>query len=471
MHPRSRRRVAVASALAAVCLVAWFAFHDRAAVRAGRLVAEAQAVVDDARKGKLVPLASEAFALAEGDIARARELLARGSGRAALPVAATALSEAQAALAKARGQVSVAQSATLAALRNEVLYRPAAGLAWSDAVKGMDLYDNDRVQTKQSAEALVRFEAGNEMRVDENSVVVVQRPVENRLDQEINMEMAVSEGKVRSVVTRDGGRDVRLSLRLPNGRIDVDTAKVPGGEAEVGTEVMHDASVRVAVYRGQARLTTDAGENLVIDRDQYTEMSPQGKLAQLKQLPHVATALAPDDGRIVLVNPNRPGVTFLWQNQGTCVGSRLEVADEPGFANKILDETTPATRVTAKDLKDGSYAWRVSCIEASGMQGPYSETRRFTLARDGEAPSIIVVSPLPRSVVASEKLDVRCRSEDGASVFINGEPARADGRGEFVRSVTLVPGLNRIEIEALDPAGNATHLTSYVTYQIQLGQR
>ena len=34
---------------------------------------------------------------------------------------------------------------------------------------------------------------------------------------------------------------------------------------------------------------------------------------------------------MVLVNPDRPGVTFLWQNQGKCVQSRLEVAEEPSF--------------------------------------------------------------------------------------------------------------------------------------------
>ena len=75
----------------------------------------------------------------------------------------------------ARSRVTVARAATLVALTNRVLHRPAAGLAWSDARRDMSLYDGDRIATKKRSEALLAFEQGGQMRIEADSIVAVER--------------------------------------------------------------------------------------------------------------------------------------------------------------------------------------------------------------------------------------------------------------------------------------------------------
>ena len=79
----------------------------------------------------------------------------------------------------------------------------------------------------------------------------------------------------------------------------------------------------------------------------------------------------------------------------------------------------------------------------------------------------LVLAPVFADQKGSLHLDV---SEQGATVYIDGTPARDAGHGEYARTIVLVPGLNRIALDALDAAGNATHVTSYVTRRVQLGQ-
>jgi hypothetical protein len=66
--------------------------------------------------------------------------------------------------------------ATLIALRGAVTVKRAAGDAWTAAVEGMELFENDTLRTARGASAQVRFESGPAMTVSEDALVGIAEP-------------------------------------------------------------------------------------------------------------------------------------------------------------------------------------------------------------------------------------------------------------------------------------------------------
>ena len=79
------------------------------------------------------------------------------------------------------------------------------------------------------------------------------------------------------------------------------------------------------------------------------------------------------------------------------------------------------------------------------------------------AQALTVLEPRANSLVSATTVLARCRTENGASVFINGVAAEAGSGGEFSRKVELAPGLNTLVFEAVDLAGNVIYNSLLVT--------
>jgi len=82
---------------------------------------------------------------------------------------------------------------------------------------------------------------------------------------------------------------------------------------------------------------------------------------------------------------------------------------------------------------------------------------------DNDAPRLTVLEPRPNQSIAAPSIEARCRTEEDASVFINGQEAEVSGAGVFMRRVALKPGLNTLVFEAVDAAGNVIYNSLLVT--------
>ena len=311
----------------------------------------------------------------------------------------------------------------------------------------------------------MQFDAGTEMRVEEDSVVVVRALRENMVDATLDLELDVAEGSVRSILARDGERDVRMALRLPQADVVVDTAGLDGGRAEIRTSIGEDRSSQLAVYDGAAKIHTDSGEDSRLASGEYILVDSTGGLSAAKRLPTGATAVAPGNPDTIHVSQHRPGITFRWEKDQLCQRTRIEVADQPLFMSRLIDETTPRSKMHSADLLTGDYVWRVSCIGEDGIQGPYSSPHQFQVLRDNEPPLLELLHPQPRAVISDESVEVRCKTEVTALVFVNGEEVESAGDGLFTHRIELRPGTNRIVLEAVDAAGNASYSRQFVTRQ------
>jgi len=433
-----------------------------AAEEAEGLIEQAEEVVARSRRENLLALAEAEFGTAETAIARAGALLdadavaAIGAGREALDLAA-------AARAAALERVPVARAAILEALHHKVLHRAADEVSWRDAERGMSLFDHDRVATKARSEAQISFQKGTVLRLEENSVLVIERLVESKLESSLQMTLSVPEGGIRSTLARVGDRDIRLEINLPRADVVIDTATLEDGRVEIGTRVHDDDTNRVAVYEGSAEVVSKDGERVVLERNQFAEVAIDGSLGAPQELPSATITLLPGRDATVYVSSQRPDVTFKWKSGGVCAGYRLELARDAGFMDKVLDERLRRSRYRFDKLEKGVYLWRMSCLDDKGTGGAYSEVTRFEVVLDDEAPRLSVLAPENNAVVDTDSVEARCESENGAAVFINGEEAASASKGQFGRMVALNPGVNTLVFEAIDEAGNVMYHSRLIT--------
>lgn len=463
----TRRRIFIAGAMLVAGAVAWVAVENRArndadSARTEELLDEAHRILAASRGENLIVLATAEFAAAESQLSEATVVLGAGRSGIALPLARVGLELTQGAREVAIGRLPVARAAVVRGVRNKVLYRAADAVAWGEAKVDMNLFDSDRIATKARSEAIVAFDEDNEMRVEANSVLVVESLAQSKTEQTLSMTLSLPEGGFRSRIARSDNHNVKLRINLPSADILVDTARIGGGEADIAAHVEPGAADRVAVYSGEAEVVAPSGERLTLRSNEFTEVAPDGSLTEVRALPSAAIILLPGRDATVYVSEQRPEVTFKWKRVDECAAYRLELARDADFLDELLDERITRGRFTYGNLEPGSYLWRMSCLDDAGLQGHYSDVTHFEVVEDNDAPQLDVLSPAVNAVVDGAQLEARCKTEPGVSVFINGEEAKADGR-EFARVVTLAQGVNTLVFEAIDEAGNVMYNSRLVT--------
>ena len=79
-------------------------------------------------------------------------------------------------------------------------------------------------------------------------------------------------------------------------------------------------------------------------------------------------------------------------------------------------------------------------------------------------PFLVVESPLDRSIIREESVTIQGVTSLGASVSVRGRAVAAGEEGRFRLSVPLAPGVNTLEIFAINPDGQRQGKTLTVTY-------
>ena len=79
-------------------------------------------------------------------------------------------------------------------------------------------------------------------------------------------------------------------------------------------------------------------------------------------------------------------------------------------------------------------------------------------------PILIIESPLDRSIIRVESVTIEGVTSIGASVSVRGRAVAAGEEGRFRLSVPLAPGVNNLDIFAINPDGQRQGRTLTVTY-------
>jgi hypothetical protein len=132
---------------------------------------------------------------------------------------------------------------------------------------------------------------------------------------------------------------------------------------------------------------------------------------------------------------------------------------------RISDATLTGTAFDAPGLPPGFYHWRVAALDAFGLPGAWSASRRFERIDDRTPPFILVTAPAADALIDTATYRIEGETEPGAAVTIAGVPVPVDAGGRFARELTATPGENTAVIEATDPAGNQATRTVAVLFR------
>ncbi len=106
-------------------------------------------------------------------------------------------------------------------------------------------------------------------------------------------------------------------------------------------------------------------------------------------------------------------------------------------------------------LNNGENKLTLKSFDANGKSSEFSQ--EVVVVLDKKSPNLEVTNPTDgQTFVQNNKIKVSGKTEKDAQVFANGFLANVDSSGNFDVSIPLVEGENKIEVKALDDAGNTT---------------
>lgn len=130
--------------------------------------------------------------------------------------------------------------------------------------------------------------------------------------------------------------------------------------------------------------------------------------------PDAISLSLPDDNATNL----RPGFSFSWQPSGRADEYQIQVAENPGFSNPVIDETISPPRFLNTGFLDFStvYYWRVRGLNSSGSGG-WSEVRTFTTIIEKPDP-VTLISPSENENQVSTTATFSWSESERASEYI-----------------------------------------------------
>ncbi len=238
------------------------------------------------------------------------------------------------------------------------------------------------------------------------------------------------------------------------------TAEVKSrSEAVVSYDRERDRA-RFAAFEGGIRVSSETGEARDIGRLEQVEQRGE-RLGSARSLPGQPAVASPvDDHEVDLDSEKR--LVLSWQAVSGASRYWLRVSDGRLFSNAIIDDRRRRkTRATIGLRREGSFHWQVAAIGADGEQGPWSEPRGFRVAALMSAGLTVDREPPPLEIRDMQPFGtlviVRGRTEPGAAITVNGEPAVVESNGTFNKAVQMTQGGSApVVVLATDAAGNVS---------------
>lgn len=460
------RKALVVFALLAVAVV-WGVYaythrDDSLLKRAQRELATAEELLGKARNLPEAKRLTDELTTAAGKVAEAREELEKGRPQFAVNDAL----EAQAIAKRLLGGISSARGdATVLEAAGKVEVQRASRATWEPARIGLQLYEGDFLKTGSNGAADVMAADGTMYRIRPETLFEVHRS------------LASGPG--------GGGRTRRSEIKFIVGTVDIDTGDSSSStvmtdaaraeiasRSSVGVDVDQSKTTGLSTYRGSATLATGDARVTVGERERAVASYGGGGISAKTRIPDAPSPRRPEDGSVYDLKAPSP-IHLAWTPVRESARYRLQIAQSRLFVPDSIivdlsDRTRPEANVTVNE--EGSYFWRVAALGKGGLSSEWSAARRFKVTAGGsKAGAPDTVPPdlvLARPQVNGTIVIVSGKTEAGASVTVNGEPADPDSTGGFKKIISIHrEGLNVVEVKAVDGAGNQTVRSENVVIQ------
>jgi hypothetical protein len=346
-------------------------------------------------------------------------------------------------------------------IEGNVQVKRARELIWKNAAKTTPLDVGDQIKTDSSASAQIIYFNGTITTIKPGSILEIK---------ELYDDPATRVQKVRETL-RTGTMISSTQEVAAAGsfhEVSTESASVRAeGRSEFETRFDEiNGGTSVGVYRGGAVVRSGGGEVQLAGRE-GVQVDAGGTFAPKVKLPPTPVLLEPIDQKIFnagAAEAKPVTIQLSWEPSGSDGTYHLQISSTSLFGDLLLDRPDlKQSEVTLPPTEAGSYYWRVSFRDSSGVDSAFSETRKFKVlagrvmnADDTTPPDLSIDDFL----VFSTQVIVRGRTEPGAILAANGKTIDVGDDGAFTTIIQLRrEGRNEIRFVAQDAAGNERSVT------------
>jgi hypothetical protein len=338
--------------------------------------------------------------------------------------------------ATAVAPVVVQPTAHFSAIEGTVRVKMVGTFEWVTADSSMALKRSDIVRTGAGSAAEIRFFDGTVVAVGADSLIMIEASSSDPVSRRAKVGWRVSNGTVDFKVPARFGPGGEAQISTPTVTARADSA------AAGAVSVQQSGESDVRVYDGRLVASTKTGDTVPLAANEAFTVDASGRAGPPVKLPEVPVLLAPANmSEVAYQDPARALTLLAWKPVTEATSYHVMLDYSPYFNRPLVDQSgIKESSVEVRGLDPGKYYWQVAAVDKEGVVGRFSAFSRFAVTRPN-ASAAAVGGPPPLLVI--ESLDVRAnilqvkgRTEPGASVTVNGQriDVQADGAfNEFIQ--------------------------------------
>lgn len=367
-------------------------------------------------------------------------------------LALLSFSEATSALAISESQREEAAEALLTDRQGDVEGQKPSAAAWSDLRLRAILLEEEKVRTLSASTAQLTFRDASRIRFNANSNVVIRQLRYDPLTRQEDAKVSLVEGDFYALLAGNSERR-NFSVDIPGAKAQVESGDFWVQSGKQGAKFANYDTKPVDIVTQTDKVVLGQNEGVVLSTGGDTRVK-RGVLQP------VSLKSPPDNG--LLYNSS---LDLSWLAIDDAKGYWLEIGADQSFEKQIVSEygiAAPSFRLGA--LPPGAYFWRVAALDAFGLPGQRSLTRRFAVTIDHTAPYLKIIRPVGDAISREPLIVIAGEVEPDAVVTVDGQRAEVGPAGRFEMAVSLGEDEHPIELAATDAAGNTTRLTRRIRY-------
>jgi hypothetical protein len=327
-------------------------------------------------------------------------------------------------------------------IRRDVFTKLPDKIDFIRATVNQDLYHLYQVLTRKKSNANVMFQDLSKINLGPQSLMIMYSLLERGMRLPAKQNVHLSTGGLRTKLNTLKGR---LQVETPSCVINPDSVEILVG-------IDKKKMSALSVFDGKSRVRAQ-GKKVDVPGGFGTTVEMGKPPAPPEPLPKAPRLIEPGESKINLPGKGDTGnvsIRFQWQRVDPENRYHLQIADDPQF-EKILEDLTPADNTAELVLGSGTYYWRAAVINKRGIEG-YSSQSFFTVTK-GPPDLPLTIAPGIGDIIETTRRTVTVygKTIPGTRIMMKNRQFQADRQGEFSGTVTLVTGLNHIEVRAIHP--------------------
>jgi hypothetical protein len=334
-------------------------------------------------------------------------------------------------------------------VEGDVTLQRAGRSSFETARQRLPLFDGDFIKTGHTGSAEIMFTDGTLFTIRPGSLFEVRRP-------------SAAEGSGSEVKMVSGAVNVYTSTSPSTVATDDATAAIER-DSRVSVDVAQGEKTEVTTYRGKTTVSTGLNTVTLEGRQRVVASARTGALSTRVTLPEAPLPILPADNRTFDL-ASGGDVDLKWSRVPDAARYRIQISRSRLFvpdANEVdLDDRTGlSSRI--KVSREGPYFWRIAAIDRAGVSSDWSSVRRFRMLEEPVRAGTGDTIPPELSVLPPQQMGnlflIFGKTERGAVVTVNADPADVATDGSFKKTVTIErDGYAMLVIKAVDASGNET---------------